>query len=342
MTTMRFVLPGGECVPGIDVAQMRAVDAARVADFHIELAQMMEHAGRNLADLARGLFSPRSATVLAGPGENDGGGLVAARHLHNRRIAVTVTLASRHVAPVTALQLDIVERLGVEVRDEPRPADVIIAVLVGYGLSGDPGARFAELIDWANATSAPVLALDTRSGSGDYSAPVDRERHPRVDEKVTHRATVLGDLDGLVEQRRRRGSVDPGVDVDGVEVGANRGLPEQAALVQTIRGVKVDPLIVEPELSCRAVEGHRATAAQGADDGLEALPVPSRLTDSSVTSDRPSRVVTTVRTPSSLQARSVVQTGLGPCLGVLSTAGLGSTVLTMRLTLLMRPGPGSP
>jgi NAD(P)H-hydrate epimerase len=164
MTTVRFVLPGGERVPGIDVAQMRAVDHSMIEDFHIELDQMMENAGRNLADLARSLFSPRSATVLAGPGGNGGGGLVAARHLHNRGIAVTVTLASRHVAPVTAHQLDIVERLGVEVRDEPPPADVTIDALIGYGLSGDPVSRFAELIDWANTTSAPVLALDTPSG----------------------------------------------------------------------------------------------------------------------------------------------------------------------------------
>jgi NAD(P)H-hydrate repair Nnr-like enzyme with NAD(P)H-hydrate epimerase domain len=52
MTTMRFVLPGGERVPAIDVAQMRAVDRSMIEGFHIELAQMMENAGRNLADLA--------------------------------------------------------------------------------------------------------------------------------------------------------------------------------------------------------------------------------------------------------------------------------------------------
>ena len=98
MTTMRFVLPGGERVPGVDVAQMRAVDRSMIEDFRIELALMMENAGRDLADLARSLFSPRSAAVLAGPGGN-GGGLVVARHLQNRGIAVAVTLAARQVAP---------------------------------------------------------------------------------------------------------------------------------------------------------------------------------------------------------------------------------------------------
>ena len=49
---------------------------------------------------------------------------------------------------------------------------------------------------------------------------------------------MLGDLDDLVEQLCRRGGVDPGVDVDGVEVGANLGLPEQATLVQAIRSIE--------------------------------------------------------------------------------------------------------
>ncbi|WP_298388020.1 NAD(P)H-hydrate epimerase, partial [Ferrimicrobium sp.] len=135
-----------------------------IEDFHIELPQMMENAGRNLADLTQSLFLPRSATVLVGPGGNGGGGLVAARHLHNRGIDVTVTVATRNVASVTAHQLDIIERLGIEVRGEPTPADVVIDSLIGYGLSGDPSGRFAELINWANATSTPVLALDTPSG----------------------------------------------------------------------------------------------------------------------------------------------------------------------------------
>jgi NAD(P)H-hydrate epimerase len=39
------------------------------------------------------LFGPASVTVLAGGGGNGGGGLVAARHLANRGISVTVMLA---------------------------------------------------------------------------------------------------------------------------------------------------------------------------------------------------------------------------------------------------------
>jgi NAD(P)H-hydrate epimerase len=63
-------------VPALTTEQMREVDRAMVEDLHIELVQMMENAGRNLAELAMTRFSPSSVTVLAGPGGNGGGGLL--------------------------------------------------------------------------------------------------------------------------------------------------------------------------------------------------------------------------------------------------------------------------
>ena len=53
-------------VPALTTEQMREVDRAMVEDLHIELVQMMENAGRNLAELAITRFSPASVTVLAG------------------------------------------------------------------------------------------------------------------------------------------------------------------------------------------------------------------------------------------------------------------------------------
>ena len=71
-------------MPALTVDQMRDVDRAMVHHFHIGLDVMMENAGRALADLAHRRFGPHKAIVLAGPGGNGGGGLVAARHLSNR------------------------------------------------------------------------------------------------------------------------------------------------------------------------------------------------------------------------------------------------------------------
>ena len=166
--------------PALTVDQMREVDRAMVHDFHIGLETMMENAGRVLSDLAHSRFRPGSAVVLAGPGGNGGGGLVAARHLSNRGVTVHVVLSrpAPDLAPVTARQLDMVQRVGLAVVDEPPPADLVIDALIGYSLRGDPSGTARELIGWTSSQPAPVLALDVPSGldatSGHVGVPCVR------------------------------------------------------------------------------------------------------------------------------------------------------------------------
>lgn len=154
------------CVPALTVDEMREVDRAMVHDFHIGLDVMMENAGWALADLAHRRFRPHHAVVLAGPGGNGGGGLAAARHLSNRGVTATVVLSrpAPDLAPATVRQLDIVQRIGVPILDEPPDGDLVIDALIGYSLRGDPTGRASELIAWANDQPAPVLALDVPSG----------------------------------------------------------------------------------------------------------------------------------------------------------------------------------
>jgi NAD(P)H-hydrate epimerase len=163
-------------VPGLSTKQMIEVDRAMIEDFGIQLIQMMENAGRNLADLARGRFldgDPRGkrVTVLAGSGGNGGGALVAARRLHNWGAAVAVTLAqpATEMTAVPAHQLDILERMSVPIIAAESVAslavaDVVLDGLIGYSLKGPPRGAAAELIEWANRQNAPLLALDVPSG----------------------------------------------------------------------------------------------------------------------------------------------------------------------------------
>lgn len=153
-------------LPALTADQMREVDRIMVEELGIELLQMMENAGRHLAELALRRFRPRRVTVLAGPGGNGGGGLAAARHLANRGASVEVVLSrpAERMAAVPVHQLEIVRRMGLPVVDEPGRPDLVIDALLGYSLRGDPRGRAAELIAWANRQEAPILALDTPSG----------------------------------------------------------------------------------------------------------------------------------------------------------------------------------
>lgn len=157
---------GYDDVGWITADQMVEVDRVMIDDLGISLMQMMENAGRNLAELIVALHAPQTVAVLCGSGGNGGGGLVAARHLANRGVAVTVTLGSERekMGPVPAHQLRIVEAMDLPLCPEPPPVDVTVDALIGYSLRGAPRGRVAELIDTVNASPAVVLALDTPSG----------------------------------------------------------------------------------------------------------------------------------------------------------------------------------
>ena len=171
-------------IPWLTAEQMIEVDRAMMEDYRIDLVRMMENAGRNLAHLARARFlddDPRGkrVVVLAGTGGNGGGALVCARRLSNygAQVQVVVTKPDAEFTPVAGQQLAILRRMGVPVGLDTPPATrptldtppaarpaLIIDGIIGYSLKGAPRGAAAELIRWANASGAPILALDAPSG----------------------------------------------------------------------------------------------------------------------------------------------------------------------------------
>ena len=147
-------------------AQMIEVDRIMIDELGIDLVRMMENAGRNLAQLVLDQFAPDRVCVLAGSGGNGGGGLVAARHLANRGVEVSVSLGTDadRLTEVPAQQLSILRRMNVPISDEPEDAAVVIDALIGYSLRGAPRGRIGELIDWLGAVDSTVVSLDTPSG----------------------------------------------------------------------------------------------------------------------------------------------------------------------------------
>ena len=160
-------------LPTLTTAQMIEVDRAMIEDYHIELIQMMENAGRNFAELARrqmgGAVKGHSVAVLCGGGGNGGGGLVAARRLHTwgANVIVALTKPADDYRGVPAHQLDILQRMGIPLVESAAllpPPSLILDAIIGYSLSGFPRGAAADLINWANMQTAPILSLDTPSG----------------------------------------------------------------------------------------------------------------------------------------------------------------------------------
>lgn len=158
-----------EDLPVVTTEQMREVDRIMMEDLGISLIQMMENAGRSLAQLVLELYAPKSVTVLAGHGGNGGGGLVAARHLINRGLDLEVVIADPADIGVgaTRLQLHTLRQMGARIDSVPnsqRKPDVVIDALIGYSLTGPPSGFPARMIAWARKMSRPIVSLDVPSG----------------------------------------------------------------------------------------------------------------------------------------------------------------------------------
>jgi len=175
-------------VPWIDAEAMREVDRLTVDAAGITLLQMMENAGRSLAAVVWTEFDPTSVVVFAGSGGNGGGGLVAARHLHNAGVGVRVVPTSDpdRLSRAASHQMAIVERIGITVDAIDLPVDlddveVVIDAMVGYSLRGALSGRAAIARDLIAAAGSAVVSLDVPSG-----LPADgADRGPCVDADAT-------------------------------------------------------------------------------------------------------------------------------------------------------------
>jgi len=169
----RFLTDSGREVPAVTAACMREIDRIATEETGPNLFQMMEHAGRGLAELVLERLGSRwraaRIVVLAGAGGNGGGGISAARHLANRGADVTVVLADPPaLTPLTAWQHRIYGstdgRSVMGAVPGRQAVDLVLDALIGYGLRRAPVGASRDLIRWANDSRATLVALDVPSG----------------------------------------------------------------------------------------------------------------------------------------------------------------------------------
>jgi NAD(P)H-hydrate epimerase len=151
----------------LTTAQTRDADARTIAAGTAGYT-LMERAGAACADAAERLLAGGTRVlVVAGPGNNGGDGLVAARRLAERGLSVTVALFGDRAAlrgdagQAAADWIGPVEPLSAA---DPSAADVIVDALFGAGLARDLDGEARAVVERLNAAGRPVLAIDVPSG----------------------------------------------------------------------------------------------------------------------------------------------------------------------------------
>ena len=137
---------------------------------------LMERAGAAAAELAVSLLSDKGKDVLilAGPGNNGGDAKVVARLLKERFFRISLASTTGEI-----------------------PKDIrwnlVVDGLFGIGLSRPVEGEHAKLVEYANAQSCPVLALDIPSGlNSDTGQVLGRAV------RATHTITFIGLKPGLL------------------------------------------------------------------------------------------------------------------------------------------------
>jgi len=164
--------------------KMREIDRRTQEEFGIPAAILMENAGRAVFQTAMEMLSEKQGkkvTVVCGRGNNGGDGFVAARHLMNNGIDVSIFLvadvreikgeaeANYHRTEKVAKTVGkVIEVLNEEnlasFEDEIEGTSLIIDGMFGIGLAREIGEPEKSIIQVINDSEKPTLAVDVPSG----------------------------------------------------------------------------------------------------------------------------------------------------------------------------------
>ncbi len=178
-----YFTESGIKVPAITAEKMREIDDIAINRLGPNIYQMMENAGRNLADFVKFTLGRNwqdiPVLIMAGKGGNGGGGICAARHLANHGGDISLCLSDEHsLSEPSALQYMVYRTTqgkivkGLDVLHDTH-YKLIIDALIGYSLNKPVTGIIKKLIDYGNSSTAETISLDVPSGvnasSGDKS-----------------------------------------------------------------------------------------------------------------------------------------------------------------------------
>lgn len=165
----------------VTAKQMQSLDATAIEQYNIPGIDLMEKAGQSTVEAIVARFgSPvdKQVTIVVGPGNNGGDGLVIARlfHLQGGRPEVFMLVAADKLKGDARTNFERLAQLPVPVhylldndtinpiKDPLAKSWLVVDSLFGTGLTRDIAGRFAEVIRAVNEADRPVVAVDIPSG----------------------------------------------------------------------------------------------------------------------------------------------------------------------------------
>lgn len=148
----------------LPVEKFKEMDFLAVNEYHLPIELMMENAGLHLARLISHIL-PDPGTVLIGigPGNNGGGGLVAARRLSAWGYRVMLDIPVKELNPLPETQLTRALAFGAEIDTIDNP-DVFVDAYLGFSQRLPLATTIQDSVDTGNQFSCIKISLDLPTG----------------------------------------------------------------------------------------------------------------------------------------------------------------------------------
>ncbi|MEO6982800.1 MAG: NAD(P)H-hydrate dehydratase [Edaphobacter sp.] len=294
----------------LTAAEMGAVDRRTAEEFGVLLEELMERAGRAVAEFClRQYPAVQRVTVLCGKGNNGGDGFVAARVLAGAGQLVRVILLggadevkSEAAAALRRLRDEASSTIVDEVVDEAglkdvagalEDAELLIDALVGTGFKPPLRGLATSLRELVEMMETPVVAVDLPSGWDADSMEQSFEGAFRADAVVTFTAPKMAHVFGHLTRNEKTGGTFGPVVVAGIGspleavqsarglswTGAAKAVAEQARDVNSNKGKFGHVLMVGGSYGKAGAPAMSSLAAMRAGAGLVTAAVPRSILD---------------------------------------------------------------
>jgi len=148
----------------LSIDQFREMDTMAIQNYALPIELMMENAGLQLARLVSSYANREDEIWIGiGPGNNGGGGLVAARRLSGWGYRVYLDMPERKLKPLPAIQLERAQAAGAEISSFSK-AEVFVDAYFGFSQKLPLPDIYLASIEKANLESALRISLDLPSG----------------------------------------------------------------------------------------------------------------------------------------------------------------------------------
>lgn len=177
---MAFAQMAWSDLPKITGSQMQQAVMMATGKFGLDARVLVEHTGRNLAELASEFAPEGPVLVVAGRGDNGSGGLAAARllGLRGRRVWVVPTHEADNYSGTPREQLELlrhVPTVRVKTSLPKMKFACVIDAAIGTSLEGPPRGRTLDVITVLNKMQGGccVISVDVPTGvqSDDGAVP---------------------------------------------------------------------------------------------------------------------------------------------------------------------------